>query len=324
MKIDEEILSQIKELKNIAIYTHNLVDADSIGSAVALRLALEKLGKKADIFCEDKIIPKKYLFLPYAKEVNKPVLKEYDLAIAVDVAAVQKLGREVSIQFRKFEKSIKIDHHLSSEDFAKLNFVDSKVSSCAMIIYYLLPLLGVKDIDKDIATALYAGISGDTGCFRNANTTALDHEVTAKLMEKGIDTHDIDRWLFKYTSMNELALKRRVIGRFKKYADGKVCMVYATLKDFQETNTTIADTTSIIYMVDAVDDCELAVMLCEHREGIYKISFRSVLTDAALKVAKAFGGGGHPQSSGCQIFGSLNTVITKIVKASEVALDGQK
>ena len=231
-KVNEEILSQIKESKNVAIYIHNLMDADCIGSAAALKIGLEKLGKQADIFSEDKTVPKKYLVIPCAKDINKPKLETYDLAISVDVASAQKLGRSLATRFLKFDKSIKFDHHLSSDDFAKLNFVEH-YSSCSIIIYYLLPLLGVCEIDKDIATAIYAGMSGDTGCFRNANTKSMDHRLAAKLMEIGVDTYNIDKWLFKYESMCELELKRRVLGRFKKYLDGKMNLVYLVQKDFK-------------------------------------------------------------------------------------------
>jgi len=322
-KVYEEILSQIKESKKVAIYIHNLMDADCIGSAAALKLGLERLGKEADIFSEDKSVPKKYLCIPCANEINKPKLKDYDLAISVDVASIQKLGRGSSTQFLKFEKSIKIDHHISSDNFAKLNFVEH-YSSCSMIIYYLLPLLGVEEIDKDMATAIYAGMSGDTGCFRNANTKPMDHKLAAKLMEMGVDSYNIDKWLFKYASMHELELKRRALGRFKKYVNNKMSIIYLLQKDFDETHAKLEDTASIIYLVDVVDDCELAVVICEHQPGKFKVSFRSVTTDAALSVAKAFGGGGHAQSSGCQIYGCLNTVINKIVKESKFILDEQK
>ncbi len=324
MEINKEIISQIKEAKNVAIYTHTSVDADSIGSASALRSALEKLDKKVDIFCEDTKISEKYMCIPFAREINKPTLTEYDLAIAVDIASPQKIGKEMLLQFNQVEKTIKIDHHISGVDFAKLNFTCTDFSSCAMIIYHLIPMLGIKEIDKQMAVALYAGISGDTGCFRHSNTMALDHEIAAKLMSKGIDSHTIDRWLFKYTTMKTIALKQRVLGRFKKYLEGKMCLAYISLNDLKETHTTISETEGIINMIDVVDGCELSVLLCESKAGLYKASFRSVNTSAALRTAEAFGGGGHANASGCQIYGTLETVIKKIVKAAEVALDGKE
>lgn len=327
MKVDDRIISQIKESNNVAIFIHTMMDSDCIGSACALKIALEQLGKQVDILAEDKVVSKKYLFIPEAKTINKPKLQGYDLAIAVDVAALSKLGKESTTKFKSVDKNIKIDHHVlrvPEDNFAKLNFVKEDFSSASMIIYYLLPMLGIKEINKDMALCLYSGISGDTGCFRHSNTTPRDHEVAAKLMETGIDSSLADWWLFKYTTAYEIALKHRVLGRFKKYVNDKMCLLYVLQKDLQETHTSMVDTESLVFAIEGVEGCELSVVITEKNKGLFKASFRSNKTDVALKVAQSFGGGGHPKASGCQVYGTVNTVISKIEKAAKFALDGQQ
>ena len=45
----DEILKQIKQAQNIVILTHESPDGDAIGSSLAMKLALESLGKNPDV-----------------------------------------------------------------------------------------------------------------------------------------------------------------------------------------------------------------------------------------------------------------------------------
>ena len=57
-----KIASNLKQLKSALIFSHNRPDGDTIGSAIALKYALESLNIKADLCCEANI-PDKYAFL---------------------------------------------------------------------------------------------------------------------------------------------------------------------------------------------------------------------------------------------------------------------
>ena len=50
-----EIASLIKKYNSFAIICHIRPDGDSVGSAISLKYGLEKLNKKADVFCADAI-----------------------------------------------------------------------------------------------------------------------------------------------------------------------------------------------------------------------------------------------------------------------------
>ena len=57
------IISKLKQLKSVLIFSHNRPDGDTIGSAIALYLAFKKLGVTASLCCESQI-PQKYDKLP--------------------------------------------------------------------------------------------------------------------------------------------------------------------------------------------------------------------------------------------------------------------
>ena len=51
----DEILKQIKQAQNIVILTHESPDGDAIGSSLAMKLALESLGKNPDVIIPENI-----------------------------------------------------------------------------------------------------------------------------------------------------------------------------------------------------------------------------------------------------------------------------
>ena len=63
---------QLKKEKSVAIFCHMRPDGDTIGSAVALKLGLEKIGITASVFCSDEI-PERFLFLPETNKISNKV-----------------------------------------------------------------------------------------------------------------------------------------------------------------------------------------------------------------------------------------------------------
>ena len=62
----DEILEEIKKAGSIVILTHETPDGDAIGSSLGLKLALEKLGKNADL-----------IMTSYAKSFNYFVFSSF-------------------------------------------------------------------------------------------------------------------------------------------------------------------------------------------------------------------------------------------------------
>ena len=101
----DEILIEIKNAETIVISAHESPDGDAIGSCMAMKLILEKLGKNPDV-----IIPeysRLFNFLPEIDEVKKESNVEcYDLAISLDCANLARLvGKEY---FEKAKKCMVI------------------------------------------------------------------------------------------------------------------------------------------------------------------------------------------------------------------------
>ena len=65
-----EIANELKKATAVLIFSHNRPDGDTLGSATALRLALKKLGIRADIVCSGDV-PDKLKYLKGSEEISK-------------------------------------------------------------------------------------------------------------------------------------------------------------------------------------------------------------------------------------------------------------
>ena len=87
----DNILEEIKKANTIAIVVHENPDGDAIGSALAMKLALEQLNKEADVIIPE--YPSAFSFLPGVEKIKKESdIQEYDLAIALDCASIRLLN----------------------------------------------------------------------------------------------------------------------------------------------------------------------------------------------------------------------------------------
>ena len=118
----DNIIEEIKKAESIVILTHDTPDGDAMGSSLAMKLAIESLGKTVDV-----IIPEYsscFEFLPGINEIKKETdIEKYDLAISVDCAN-NKILSGYQKYFEKAKTKIVIDHHGSNMMFGDINFVN--------------------------------------------------------------------------------------------------------------------------------------------------------------------------------------------------------
>lgn len=308
---DNKIFDYLNSSETISIFTHIRPDGDCLGSALALGIALENEGKKVDYFCPS-IINESFMFLPNIKRFNKQKYKHYDLAIAVDCSDLNRLSQTADI-FNGANKTIKIDHHVSNDNFAELNYVYQLPSTCE-IVYDLLNQMKLP-ITKDIATALYSGVSSDTGCFMHSNTTNYTHKVASELIDLGADFNTANFWLFKFKTLGQIELIKCAYNNMCFLENNKIVLVYVKIKDLEKCNLTNLDSYILVNNFVGIKGVDLTVVLTEDTPNFYFVSFRGNDNIRCDKIAETFGGGGHINASGCKIRGTIQTIKNKIIKA---------
>lgn len=286
----------LKQRDNFVILTHQNPDGDTLGSGFGLAMILDKLGKKSTVICSDEI-PQKYSYFTDSAPQNADF--EQDLTIvAVDVADVKLLG--------KLEKEyascveLCIDHHVSNIGYAKATYLDSEAAANCECIFDLAKELSV-EVDKNLALALYTGISTDTGCFRFSNTTSKTHRIGADLMELGIDTAEINRIMFETKSRIRVELERMALEAMEFHFNDICAIITVTREMYEKTGCKDEDLEGITAISRSIEGVMVGVTLRERKEGGFKISVRTYPPVDASEICRRVGGGGHIRAAGCML-----------------------
>lgn len=313
MKINDKIFEAIHNAKQVAIFTHIRPDADALGSSCAMKMYLEKMGKMADIYVDAEDISLNYNFIKGVRKINTPSLREYDTAIALDCADFSRLGKYGQM-YKSISVQLNIDHHITSGNFGQVNCVINS-SSTGEIIYTIFKALHVAP-NKDIATALYAALASDTGCFQHANTTATTHKIAGQLFRYKIDINKANYFLFKRRSWGQIKLLQTALKNLKLYLDGKLAIMFLKANDFKECDVGNNESFGLVDYCVNIEKVEVGILISEIKYNLFAVSIRGKGNVDCSKLAMVFGGGGHPDAAGCNIFGSCGSVINKLIRAT--------
>ena len=291
-----DIIKLLKRSKKIALFSHSNPDPDTIGSTLALYEALVTMNKQVSVFC-DVENGENYAFLEYYDRYNTDDLEGFDLYVSVDVPTNTMFGK-FEESFVNFPNTIKLDHHANGAEFSKKKLVKT-YSACAILIYEVINKLKVK-VTPSIATALYFGICGDTGLFRNSNTDSKTFEVCADLLEKGAEVRRVYAEFFDKRNVPNVRLTSSTLLNAKINDELKYVIMTVSKDDFDKFG--VPQSENIGNLPNTYLNCgyKLAVILKEREDGIH-CSFRSKFEYDCSVVAAKFGGGGHKNASGCAI-----------------------
>lgn len=309
----EEAISLIEKSNNVFIASHTNPDGDSLGSSIALTLALRKIEKRVFLLKSD-IIPNDFKFLPGINLIEKyDDLDAIDLFIALDCGDKDRLGDNKEI-FEKSRNTINIDHHISNNNFSDINIVDSSSSATGELVYRLIKQMNI-EIDKDIATNLYTALSTDTGSFKYESVSSDTHRIAADLLDQGIDKKMINIKLYENMSFIRMKLFIKSLTTLETFNDGKIAIVIVTQEMLKETGADLEDTEGIISFIRKIETVEVACILKEIDIKNIKVSMRTKEYLDASKICNKFSGGGHKRAAGCTINEDIEKTKELIVKS---------
>ena len=290
---------------NYTILTHRRPDGDTVGCAAALCLALRGLGKSASVLNNPQNTER------YAPFLQGLLTEEpRGCIVSVDVSSPVQLPMNYSS-----DVELCIDHHGSNKGFAARTCLEAEAGACAELIYKVLLELGAA-LTPEIATALYVGVSTDTGCFRFGNTTPQTLRTAACLIEAGADYKTINRNIFEIKSRGRFGLEGYLTANMELYAAGKicVCMLPQTVIDSLGANEDDAD--SIAGFTRTLEGVEIGALIRDLPGGQSKVSLR---TDSrfwdASQICGLLGGGGHAAASGATLSCSMEEFRERLLEA---------
>ncbi|MBE5816657.1 MAG: bifunctional oligoribonuclease/PAP phosphatase NrnA [Clostridiales bacterium] len=295
-----QLYSLIKSSKSVAIISHVSPDGDTLASSYALKLFIDSLGVRADLFCEDKC-PYSYFFLIDSTAYSTDDIDEnkYDAFIAVDCADALRTGK-YSVIFNKKNRTAVIDHHKTNVGYADINIIDETAAATGVIVFDFFQSVNHK-MSREQAELIYAAISTDTGNFTYSNADRRAYNVAGICVESGIDVAGLTKCLFKDKSINKLNLIASAILTIKLHYDGKISSMTVSNDMLEKTGCTYDDTDELINYCRDIYGVKAAVLVRETAEvGVLKVSMRSNDVDVAA-VALSHGGGGHTNAAGCNL-----------------------
>jgi phosphoesterase RecJ-like protein len=293
LKSWQKVLELIKNNQNFLVVSHKNPDGDSIGSEIALAMALMKLKKNVCVYNSDPP-PMRYSKFPKASliQTEKKNFKE-DVTIFVDCAEIDRIGKiKENIDFSK--PSINIDHHVGNTKFGTVNLIKPDHSSTAEIIYQLIK--NELPMDKEIATYLYIGILTDTGAFRYPNTTSHSLRVASELVAYGVIASQVSEFIWFTDPEARIKLLGDVLRTMSLY--DKISIMYVTKEMLKMHGAKEEDTEEFIDYGLSIKGIETAAIIKEREDGTLKISLRSKNNVPVQELAAKYGGGGHRTASG--------------------------
>ncbi|MFH2104936.1 MAG: DHH family phosphoesterase [Parcubacteria group bacterium] len=299
----------LKKSERFFIIGHAKPDGDSVGSTLALTLALTRLGKKVTPACVDEL-PARFNFLPQAEKVKKlsaatSELQNADAIIVVDCGSFHLAGLESYHGNKPLPLIINIDHHHDNPRYGTINLVEDKSSSTAEIVYNVIKSLSMR-VDQQIATCILNGIFVDTDSFKNPNTSIETLRITSDLLSRGANLAQITSSNLKDKSLSTLKLWGITLARIKKNKRLGIISTAVTNEDLKKCNATPDDLEGIANFLNSVPDAKTSLVLSERGGNEIKGSLRTLHDNIDVsKLAATLGGGGHKKAAGFTVPGRI-------------------
>lgn len=308
----ERVAQVLAVPQQVSIISHVRPDADTIGSALALGLALRARGTQVAVsFSGPEELPGTLRQLPGAELiVADDALPVAPVTVAVDAATVERLGCLAGV-FGESASTVCIDHHVSNPGFADLNLIDPQSDCTANLVLDVLDALGA-ELTPDIATCLYAGLVTDTGSFKWARPSSF--RVAARLTEAGVDAPHWSRVLLDSHPFDWLPMVSEVLATAN--LDPDACdgagLVVAVINTDLMSGMDWEDGESVVDIVRTAREADVTAVFKENAPGVWNVSLRSKSLVDLVPIATALGGGGHTRAAGYSDRGAAETVVARL------------
>ncbi len=295
------------------ITTHENPDGDALGSVLAMKLAVEQLGKDGFLYLSGTIpLPSEYGFMDLSGLSRElPDDASERVVLALDCANERRLGPD-SAFVENAPLVVNVDHHHDNSRFGNVNLIVSGASSTGEILYDLFAELGTT-ITPDIAEALYIALVTDTGRFQYTNTTPKALRIAAQLVEAGANVHRVFQDVYENVAFAKLKLLARALERARVYEGGRLIVADLERADFAAAGAEEPFAEGIIDYLRAVEGAEIVALIREpptQNGPTRRVSLRTRGGGVDVSaIARKSGGGGHPQAAGFSSEASPDEIV---------------
>jgi phosphoesterase RecJ-like protein len=292
--------------RRVMTVCHRDPEADALGSALAVALALEANGARVDAVCADPV-PAMYDFMPQIGRFRTTPGADLDpdLIVVCDCGDLARTGPVLTEQAELFARVpiVNIDHHLSNSGFGALDWIDPAAAATCEQVALLLPHLGLgfDALGGDLAQVLMAGLVIDTANFQHPNTTPRTLRVASELLVAGAELPMIARRIYRTKPNAQLRLFGRVLARLETSADERLVWSVQSDDDLSTAGASPQMSEGLIDLLAQSESAEVAIVFKDLGDRV-RISVRTRDGGVdATELTGAFGGGGHARAAGASI-----------------------
>jgi bifunctional oligoribonuclease and PAP phosphatase NrnA len=287
----DAIKQLIIEHDSIIIIAHIRPDGDCVGATQGLARTIRHQFPTKNVYVRFEAL--EYLaFLGAPDDIDDAVFSR-SLVISLDTASRERIYDQ---RFTLGKALLRIDHHPHVDFFGDIDYVDTSSPSTSNIITRLVTEFGW-DIPASAATALYTGITTDTGRFRYRGVNEQTLRQAADLLKTGIQPVDIYDQLYARD-----LLQVHFLGTFLSQAQTAKGVIYVVLHQQEIIDSGLNEDQAANYIshLSDINGFPIWFLAYQTKEGMWRVRLRSngiVINE----VASRYQGGGHPQASGCQL-----------------------
>jgi phosphoesterase RecJ-like protein len=311
----EELVQFINSCSRFIIAGHKEPDGDCVGSQLALRSALLRLGKEA-VVCSAGPFKRTELreYAGFFTEV--PDWTDTDTKVIItDCTSKERMG-DILDSLEKYPCAI-IDHHAASNyppsTIHKPVYIDADSPSCTLLIYKLITALGL-ELTKEEAAYVFFGLCTDTGFFRHLtekSATVLD--AAAKMVHCGASPKKTFNIIHGGKSLNSRILLGRILSRTEPHFHEKLLISYETMEETNTFGIESRDSDSLNQLLLSIGGVQASVIIRQECADNCTVSLRSVDKINVAHIASSFDGGGHKNAAGFTMKGDIPFVKQKIL-----------
>jgi phosphoesterase RecJ-like protein len=287
----------LRKATSVVVCAHVRPDGDAIGSVLALTLALREIGVRAiPTLADARPASATYSWLPgfslYAPAADLEAPSHF---VALDTPVPDRLGvaRELA---ESAGTLVVIDHHPDATEYGDVHVLDRSAAATGQLVWRLLEALDAPRT-PEIALCCYAALLTDTGRFQYQNTSPDALRDAADMIEAGVDPSEAARLIYHDRSAESLALEARAMSRLTIANAGRVAYSWVTDADFTEIGALPEEAETLPDAVRVVRGVDVAVLMRERGDEV-RVNLRAKNAFDVSRVARHFGGGGHPAAAG--------------------------
>ena len=313
----DAIAAVVASGRRFVIAAHVKPDGDSIGSQLALALALRALGKEARVVSRDTV-PPPLQSLPGVGdiEVRTDVAGEHDAAFVLECGDLERTG----LTGLDRHVLVNIDHHPGNTAYGAVNWHDGAAAACGEMVFDVIERLGVP-LTADMATHLYVAILTDTGSFHYSSISPGTFDICRQLLEAGVDPVAVARTVYDSNTVGRLRLFGAVLSTLEVDSTGRRAVIRLDRETARATGGAPDDTEGLVNIPLTVPEIQAVAFFRDGDPGKLRVSFRSKGAIDVGALASSLGGGGHRNAAGCTLTATLEEARHTVLPMLDGAID---